>query len=67
MTDAKLSFPAITRRAPLPHILRRLAETNLLQTPGYGLDSFSQSAREKLRKACAAPEARVHLFYRRAL
>ncbi len=42
-----------------PEILRRLAETNFLQEPGYGEDSFCASAREKIRAACACPDAEV--------
>ena len=42
-----------------PLILRRLQETNLQQEPGYGLDSFCQSAKEKIRKATGCPEAEV--------
>ena len=42
-----------------PLILQRLQETNLQQEPGYGLDSFSQSAKEKIRKATGCPEAEV--------
>ena len=42
-----------------PLILRRLQETNLQQEPGYGLDSFCQSAKEKIRKAIGCPEAEV--------
>ena len=36
-----------------PQIMQRLLETNLLATPGYGTDSFSDEAREKIRAACA--------------
>ena len=42
-----------------PAILRRLLETNLEHTAGYGLDPYSESAREKIRAACRAPEAEV--------
>ena len=42
-----------------PAIVGRLQETNLLKTAGYGLDEFSESAREKIRKSCEAPEADV--------
>lgn len=45
-----------------PDVLRRLAETNLLQTPGYGTDAFCESAREKIRAACGAPDAAVHFL-----
>lgn len=43
-------------------ILTRLMETNLLKTPGYGVDEFSETAREKIRKACKAPKAEVHFL-----
>lgn len=42
-----------------PEILNRLQETNLLKTPGYGEDSFSESAREKIRQAVGKPGAEV--------
>ena len=32
-----------------PEILRRLTETNLEQTPGYGSDRYTVQAREKIR------------------
>ncbi|MDO4283932.1 MAG: beta-eliminating lyase-related protein [Eubacteriales bacterium] len=40
-------------------ILQRLIETNREQTPGYGLDPYSESAREKIRAACNAPQADI--------
>ncbi|MBR2662808.1 MAG: aminotransferase class V-fold PLP-dependent enzyme, partial [Clostridia bacterium] len=42
-----------------PLILQRLAETNLVKSAGYGLDEFSESARDKIRTACKAPDADV--------
>lgn len=42
-----------------PSVLQRLAETNLEKAPGYGLDRWCASAREKIRTACRAPEAEV--------
>lgn len=42
-----------------PQILKRLMETNLVKTPGYGLDDYSKSAKEKIRDACKAPDAEV--------
>ena len=41
----------------LPEIMARLEETNLAQTPGYGMDVFCASAAEKIRGECAAPGA----------
>ncbi len=42
-----------------PEILRRLVETNYEKTPGYGNDAYCESARAKIRAACACPEAEV--------
>lgn len=39
-----------------PEILRRLAETNMEKTPGYGTDSYCESARKKILEACGCPE-----------
>lgn len=43
-------------------VLQALCRTNLQQEPGYGEDSFSQSAREKIRAACQAPEADIYFL-----
>ena len=45
-----------------PAVLQRLLETNLVPQPGYGEDAYSASAREKLRAACACPEAEIHFL-----
>lgn len=45
-----------------PRILKALAEGNLQKQTGYGLDEISQSAREKIRKACQAPQAEIHFL-----
>ena len=42
-----------------PEILKRLAETNLQQEPGYGEDVFCESARQRIRDAVGCPEADV--------
>lgn len=55
----KLSFTSDYMEGAHPQILERLVETNLEKTPGYGTDHYCQSAREKIRKACAAPDADV--------
>lgn len=54
-----LHFDTDYMRGCHPDILRRLTETNLDQTPGYGTDLFTAQARELIKKACDAPEARV--------
>jgi len=45
-----------------PLILQRLIETNEEQHPGYGTDRYCDSARQLIKKACAAPDADVHLL-----
>ncbi|MCR5236770.1 MAG: aminotransferase class V-fold PLP-dependent enzyme, partial [Lachnospiraceae bacterium] len=45
-----------------PAILKKLVETNLERTAGYGYDDFSESARNKIREACAAPDADVYFL-----
>lgn len=42
-----------------PEILKRLAETNLVKSAGYGMDEYSEAAGSKIRKACNAPDADV--------
>lgn len=40
-------------------VLRRLLETNMEQLPGYGMDCYCQSAKEKIREACGCPDADI--------
>ena len=40
-------------------VLRRLAETNREQHPGYGTDPYCARAKEKIRRACGCPEGDV--------
>ena len=57
--ESRLSFASDYMEGAHPEILRRLAQTNTCKSAGYGLDMYSQSAREKIRAACRAPEADV--------
>lgn len=45
-----------------PAVMRRLMETNLEQTAGYGNDPYTREAAERIRVACGCPEARVHFL-----
>lgn len=45
-----------------PELLRRLVETNLEQTPGYGSDSYSRRAKELIKQSCDCPDARVYFL-----
>lgn len=45
-----------------PQILQRLMETNMEPLPGYSMDSYCESAAEKIRGACGCPEAEVYFL-----
>ena len=45
-----------------PSIMVKMAETNMVQTVGYGEDEYCEAAREKIKTACQAPEADVHFL-----
>ncbi len=54
-----LSFESDYVEGAHEKILKRLLETNLEKVSGYGSDPYCESAREKIRKACACPQAEV--------
>lgn len=62
LTDSKLSFACDYMEGAHPLIIKRLTDTNLLKTQGYGTDSFSQSARNKIRETCGCPSAEVYFL-----
>ena len=45
-----------------PKVLQALTDTNLEQTCGYGLDPRCDTARDTIRRLCAAPNADVHFL-----
>ncbi|MCR4940190.1 MAG: low specificity L-threonine aldolase [Treponemataceae bacterium] len=45
-----------------PSILKRLADTNLEKTAGYGTDDYCEEARNKIRLECGCPAAAVHFL-----
>ncbi len=59
MQNEKLNFSSDYMEGAHPAILRRLIDTNMIKSAGYGLDEFSESARQKIRSACEAPEADI--------
>ena len=59
MNENRLTFASDYMEGAHPLILKRLAETNLEKSSGYGTDEYSESAREKIRAACGMPEADV--------
>ena len=57
-----LHFDCDYMEGACPEILDRLLATNLEQTPGYGADGYSRSARERIRQACGQADAAVHFL-----
>ncbi|MDD3278763.1 MAG: aminotransferase class I/II-fold pyridoxal phosphate-dependent enzyme [Lachnospiraceae bacterium] len=45
-----------------PRILKKLMETNMEQTSGYGTDTYTLEAKQRIRQACNCPEAEVYLL-----
>lgn len=45
-----------------PRIIEKLAETNMEQTIGYGMDEHCKRAAELIREACSAADADVHFL-----
>ncbi|WP_394922366.1 threonine aldolase family protein [uncultured Robinsoniella sp.] len=44
------------------NILKKLAETNLEQTPGYGEDRYCEEARAMIREKCGREDADIHFL-----
>ncbi|SEA00911.1 threonine aldolase [Lachnospiraceae bacterium NK3A20] len=62
MEQTKLYFASDYQEGAHPQIMRRLEETNLVHTPGYGTDDYTNAAREKIRQACNCPMAEVEFL-----
>ena len=59
---SRLSFASDYMESTHPNILKRLMETNMIKSTGYGFDEFSAAARTRIRAACQAPEADIHFL-----
>ena len=57
--NEKIFFASVYMEGAHPQIMQRLVETNLVKTPGYGTDSYCDSARDKIRTACNCPSADI--------
>ena len=57
-----LRFECDYTQGAAPEIMRRLAETNLEQTPGYGEDHYCAAARAKILSRLGRPDAAVHFL-----
>lgn len=54
-----LSFECDYSEGAHEKVLQRLLETNMEQLPGYGSDVYCERAKEKIRAACACPQAEI--------
>lgn len=62
MSKQKLFFMNDYGEGAHPLVMRRLMETNMEHTCGYGLDAYSLRAQALIREKCAQPQAQVHMM-----
>ncbi len=63
MTDSNiLAFQSDYMEGAHPAIIKKLTETNLLHTTGYGFDEFCEEARALIRSACSCPDSQVQFL-----
>jgi threonine aldolase len=60
--NEKLNFACDYAKGAHPDILQKMVETNMIKTAGYGLDEISESARDRIRKACRCEKAAVEFL-----
>ena len=58
----KLYFASDYMEGAHERILDRLYELNDVKSVGYGLDEYSECARQKIRAACSAPKADIYFL-----
>ena len=59
MKKELLSFSNDYMKGAHPAVMKKLLETNLEKTSGYGLDPYCESAKKKIQKACGCKDAHV--------
>ena len=57
-----LSFESDYTKGAHVRILERLLAANGETMPGYGSDLYCEQAKEKIRTACACPEAEIYFL-----
>ena len=57
-----ISFESDYTTGAYPAILEKLMETNIEPLSGYGTNRYCESAKEKIREACACTKASVHFL-----
>jgi len=59
---SKIQFQCDYNEGAHPRILQALADTNMIQTSGYGEDEYCEEARAIVRDICGQPGADVHFL-----
>ena len=57
-----LHFDTDYMRGACPEIIKRICETNLEQTVGYGLDEYTQRAKAAIRQTIGQDDAEIHFL-----
>lgn len=57
-----ISFESDYNQGAHERILARLCETNMERVVSYGFDKYTESAKEKIRKACECPDADIYFL-----
>ncbi|WP_182418579.1 low specificity L-threonine aldolase [Bartonella sp. HY038] len=57
-----LNFSSDYLEGAHPLILENLMKTNMEKTPGYGLDPYSEKAKQKIKDICKKPDAEVYFL-----
>jgi threonine aldolase len=60
--EKKIMFQCDYTEGAHPEVMRRLLETNMEQTVGYGEDEYCKSAADRIRKACGDENLAVHFL-----
>ena len=60
--NKKLYFASDYAKGAHPAIMKRMADTNMLETAGYGTDEICASAKNRIREACGCMDAEVEFL-----
>lgn len=58
----KIHFDCDYMAGAHPEILDAIISINQIQTAGYGCDDYCDTAKQRIREACQAPDADIHFM-----
>ena len=62
-TESRLYFASDYMEGAHPAIMKKLMETNLEKTVGYGQDPYTEEAKEKIRNTSASGALQAFLIF----